>query len=160
MSKFYLRLFVHRYRHVSFLFFFFLMIRRPPRSTLFPYTTLFRSRREGGRWTRFRVRMIPQRRTPAGVTRCATSPPSRRARHPTLIQFFGLLVGEIRTIGGPARPPGAPRLLRPAKRSGIMWRRSHDTKGQSMPPKTPGRDPYLVKSVVHSSQLLSAFRTS
>src|SRR5256885_17174624 len=37
--------------HVSFLktsvfcviFFFFLMIRRPPRSTLFPYTTLFRS---------------------------------------------------------------------------------------------------------------------
>src|SRR5256885_12395211 len=27
-------------------FFFFLMIRRPPRSTLFPYTTLFRSRQE------------------------------------------------------------------------------------------------------------------
>src|SRR5439155_20063295 len=27
----------------SFAFFFFLMIRRPPRSTLFPYTTLFRS---------------------------------------------------------------------------------------------------------------------
>src|SRR2546422_10204566 len=26
-----------------FVFFFFLMIRRPPRSTLFPYTTLFRS---------------------------------------------------------------------------------------------------------------------
>src|SRR2546426_2236628 len=30
-------------------FFFFLMIRRPPRSTLFPYTTLFRSRRIRGR---------------------------------------------------------------------------------------------------------------
>src|SRR5258708_12321041 len=28
----------------SLFFFFFLMIRRPPRSTLFPYTTLFRSR--------------------------------------------------------------------------------------------------------------------
>src|SRR2546425_11502987 len=28
-----------------YFFFFFLMIRRPPRSTLFPYTTLFRSRR-------------------------------------------------------------------------------------------------------------------
>src|SRR3712207_9380829 len=27
--------------------FFFLMIRRPPRSTLFPYTTLFRSDRDG-----------------------------------------------------------------------------------------------------------------
>src|SRR5215217_9703225 len=36
--------------HFSF-FFFFLMIRRPPRSTLFPYTTLFRSpgERQGGR---------------------------------------------------------------------------------------------------------------
>src|SRR5256885_15943390 len=29
---------------ISFFFFFFLMIRRPPRSTLFPYTTLFRSK--------------------------------------------------------------------------------------------------------------------
>src|SRR2546430_13509407 len=29
--------------------FFFLMIRRPPRSTLFPYTTLFRSRPTGQR---------------------------------------------------------------------------------------------------------------
>src|SRR2546422_8598726 len=28
-------------------FFFFLMIRRPPRSTLFPYTTLFRSAAQG-----------------------------------------------------------------------------------------------------------------
>src|SRR6476660_10436825 len=37
---------------ILFFFFFFLMIRRPPRSTLFPYTTLFRSRgrcrRSGG----------------------------------------------------------------------------------------------------------------
>src|SRR5260370_42286779 len=28
---------------IEFIYFFFLMIRRPPRSTLFPYTTLFRS---------------------------------------------------------------------------------------------------------------------
>src|SRR2546426_7229322 len=34
--------FVH-YLPFLVLFFFFLMIRRPPRSTLFPYTTLFRS---------------------------------------------------------------------------------------------------------------------
>src|SRR5256885_6854135 len=33
---------------VTLLFFFFLMIRRPPRSTLFPYTTLFRSGRGTG----------------------------------------------------------------------------------------------------------------
>src|SRR6476620_11941184 len=36
--------------------FFFLMIRRPPRSTLFPYTTLFRSPTAGGR------PMLPGRR--------------------------------------------------------------------------------------------------
>src|SRR3990172_10329473 len=32
------------YSIVAIICFFFLMIRRPPRSTLFPYTTLFRSR--------------------------------------------------------------------------------------------------------------------
>src|SRR5436305_14412991 len=32
----------------ALIFFFFLMIRRPPRSTLFPYTTLFRSGRVVG----------------------------------------------------------------------------------------------------------------
>src|SRR3989337_3203510 len=35
--------------HCLVLFFFFLMIRRPPRSTLFPYTTLFRSPTSGRR---------------------------------------------------------------------------------------------------------------
>src|SRR5690606_41449732 len=33
----------HLLQYLSFLLFFFSMIRRPPRSTLFPYTTLFRS---------------------------------------------------------------------------------------------------------------------
>src|SRR5258705_10083186 len=37
---------IPRFRFPLFLFFFFLMIRRPPRSTLFPYTTLFRSPRK------------------------------------------------------------------------------------------------------------------
>src|SRR5690349_24976813 len=41
------QLLIHRTVTLIFIsFFFFLMIRRPPRSTLFPYTTLFRS---GGR---------------------------------------------------------------------------------------------------------------
>src|ERR1043165_10210836 len=35
--------FVMRILSLVYLFFFFLMIRRPPRSTVFPYTTLFRS---------------------------------------------------------------------------------------------------------------------
>src|SRR2546430_16808963 len=34
---------MHSFIFVISIFFFFLMIRRPPRSTLFPYTTLFRS---------------------------------------------------------------------------------------------------------------------
>src|SRR5439155_20785270 len=36
------------YNHLSLYVLFFLMIRRPPRSTLFPYTTLFRSLRQFG----------------------------------------------------------------------------------------------------------------
>src|SRR5229473_4073557 len=54
---------------VFFLFFFFLMIRRPPRSTLFPYTTLFRPRpphgphplARGGRHRRAHRRRAPRR---------------------------------------------------------------------------------------------------
>src|SRR3989440_2280986 len=45
-----------------FLFFFFLMIRRPPRSTLFPYTTLFRSPRfRGALPARYSPRRPPPR---------------------------------------------------------------------------------------------------
>src|SRR5438477_10320472 len=57
---------------VYFFFFFFLMIRRPPRSTLFPYTTLFRSRGpppaqpglgSGGGGTRCRPRFADRKST-------------------------------------------------------------------------------------------------
>src|SRR2546430_8702944 len=44
------------------IFFFFLMIRRPPRSTLFPYTTLFRSADGGDR--RHGSRQSPRRAIP------------------------------------------------------------------------------------------------
>src|SRR5256885_7705976 len=54
------------------LFFFFLMIRRPPRSTLFPYTTLFRSAAAPRRERRHRHGPRGQ----AGANR----PPRRRAR--------------------------------------------------------------------------------
>src|SRR5277367_6899089 len=47
-----------------FVLFFFLMIRRPPRSTLFPYTTLFRSPKGMVEW--FRRRILERRtRTPS-----------------------------------------------------------------------------------------------
>src|SRR6266511_4662411 len=51
------------YLHIlyNYIFFFFLMIRRPPRSTLFPYTTLFRSRPAAPRWWFDRCR-APARR--------------------------------------------------------------------------------------------------
>src|SRR2546425_9718004 len=61
------------------------MIRRPPRSTLFPYTTLFRSRRRGcfpcrGRWRRSRG--TRPRRAPRGPPGAAGTPSSRRFRPP------------------------------------------------------------------------------
>src|SRR3712207_1964534 len=59
-------------RRLRLRFFFFLMIRRPPRSTLFPYTTLFRS---GWSWSR---RTTPEpgptgRRRPTGAGCCTRS---------------------------------------------------------------------------------------
>src|SRR6266850_5289128 len=56
-----------------FFFFFFLMIRRPPRSTLFPYTTLFRSRRP-------RL-LLPALPLHAGMGRARRQEPDG-ARHP------------------------------------------------------------------------------
>src|SRR5688572_33419250 len=53
--------------HFHFVLFFFLMIRRPPRSTLFPYTTLFRSpgahrrRHPGGHRSRRAAAQQPDR---------------------------------------------------------------------------------------------------
>src|SRR2546430_5202250 len=46
------------------LLFFFLMIRRPPRSTLFPYTTLFRSPYDGAGAKRKREHAIDERDDP------------------------------------------------------------------------------------------------
>src|SRR5215204_6726525 len=63
-----------------FFFFFFLMIRRPPRSTLFPYTTLFRSRR----WCWWRS---------CCWTRC--SAPSRSEEHTSELQSHSDLVCRL-----------------------------------------------------------------
>src|SRR2546422_10247676 len=52
-----------------FFFFFFLMIRRPPRSTLFPYTTLFRSRDLDGRVVRRDARAAVRVLAPPQQTR-------------------------------------------------------------------------------------------
>src|SRR5687768_18302062 len=70
---------------VSFVFF--LMIRRPPRSTLFPYTTLFRSqgrppRRRGAAARRLRRRR-PEPRRSAGLH---PRPTSRSEEHTSELQ--------------------------------------------------------------------------
>src|ERR1017187_10357693 len=52
---FYVGIFVCVFVFMFVFFFFFLMIRRPPRSTLFPYTTLFRS--------------VPNKRSASSLTR-------------------------------------------------------------------------------------------
>src|SRR6185369_17668004 len=62
-----------------FFFFFFLMIRRPPRSTLFPYTTLFRSR---CRWS-------------ASSDRCRRWPPPRSEEHTSELQSHLNLVCRL-----------------------------------------------------------------
>src|SRR2546425_4676870 len=71
-------------------FFFFLMIRRPPRSTLFPYTTLFRSSVER-----------PVQNIACESRRCASngwSAPSRRQRseeHTSELQSLAYLVCRL-----------------------------------------------------------------
>src|SRR2546421_5306261 len=62
----------------STLFFFFLMIRRPPRSTLFPYTTLFRSRAPAASTARRTAPRCSSDRTPRRRTRRGCSPSSSR----------------------------------------------------------------------------------
>src|ERR1039457_1306372 len=53
--------------YLKLLLFFFLMIQRPPRSTLFPYTTLFRS-------------AVRNRGAPVGTAGCAVPPDSAKKR--------------------------------------------------------------------------------
>src|SRR3712207_9429305 len=57
---------------------FFLMIRRPPRSTLFPYTTLFRSRCSGENPAPLRLRAGPEPSVPNTEHRTPNADPQGR----------------------------------------------------------------------------------
>src|SRR6266480_667509 len=69
-------------------FFFFLMIRRPPRSTLFPYTTLFRSR-----------------------SRCRRHGPADPRAVPGFTVQSDRVDGNARGVAGPPLPRAPPRDL-------------------------------------------------
>src|SRR2546426_3744598 len=77
-------------------FFFFLMIRRPPRSTLFPYTTLFRSRRADRECRSPRARPValsrPQRRSSRAAPRALGSSAARRDRKSTRLNSSHLVI--------------------------------------------------------------------
>src|SRR5258708_25264590 len=73
--------------------FFFLMIRRPPRSTLFPYTTLFRSRLASID-SRKRGQFILVRRIQIQLARPASLPP-RSEEHTSELQSPDHLVCRL-----------------------------------------------------------------
>src|SRR2546425_1764989 len=73
------------------------MIRRPPRSTLFPYTTLFRSRSPGPRQPRTRHGTSPCRGTdtrPAAAESAARARP-RSEEHTSELQSLAYLVCRL-----------------------------------------------------------------
>src|SRR6266403_979284 len=83
--------------------FFFLMIRRPPRSTLFPYTTLFRSRAPrtrarsgGGRPTRGAARRARSHRRRRGRARDRLALPRRRG-----VRRAGRAARALRALAAP-----------------------------------------------------------
>src|SRR5438045_9646009 len=77
--------------HRLFSFFFFLMIPRPPRSTLFPYTTLFRSTR---RWMHSSTSVFPT--PPRLSSRSKASIPIRRSEeHTSELQSLRHLVCRL-----------------------------------------------------------------
>src|SRR5205823_15092265 len=81
-----------------FFFFFFLMLRRPPRSTLFPYTTLFRSRPSAGSPA---TRACPATAgwvsgpTPTGAIPISPGTPTRSEEHTSELQSLAYLVCRL-----------------------------------------------------------------
>src|SRR2546425_7308720 len=77
------------------------MIRRPPRSTLFPYTTLFRSRHTPPPTTRSRRRRTPSvstaatSSTPRPRGRCRSGSTTRSEEHTSELQSLAYLVCRL-----------------------------------------------------------------
>src|SRR3712207_8650206 len=89
-----------RRRHWKYIVVFFLMIRRPPRSTLFPYTTLFRSRRlpspvRGSTRARRWASDSRSRSRPRCSCTCAVQRISRSEEHTSELQSRQYLVCRL-----------------------------------------------------------------
>src|SRR5205823_13530788 len=81
--------------HKRFCLLFFLMIRRPPRSTLFPYTTLFRSRSPCSPPSRSnRARLAASSTSSRSSTRSGRSD-SRSEEHTSELQSLAYLVCRL-----------------------------------------------------------------
>src|SRR2546426_8408188 len=97
------------------------MIRRPPRSTLFPYTTLFRSRRQDGAGRPLPDDVV-RPRTAADLARAGDRLPRGCARPHTAPAAVAGLPDRPRTAGRRARSDGVrplrTRVVGPAGRPG------------------------------------------
>src|SRR2546427_4558275 len=81
--------------HPPVFFFFFLMIRRPPRSTLFPYTTLFRSRRLAAEAKNPPPKPFPWAAVAAVVTALSLGGYARSEEHTSELQSQSNLVCRL-----------------------------------------------------------------
>src|SRR2546430_6708878 len=92
------------------------MIRRPPRSTLFPYTTLFRSRRAGSWWSAWLVGTVWCFR---GRTWSAPRRLRRSEEHTSELQSQSNLVCRLLLEKKNCHPPGladpTPTLAEPTQ---------------------------------------------
>src|SRR5258706_9755262 len=99
--------------------FFFLMIRRPPRSTLFPYTTLFRSR-AGRRGGHRGSRLVCRADQPGAARRARAGP--RSEEHTSELQSLTNLVCRLllekknKVTRRSFACPGCPELSRACNR--------------------------------------------
>src|SRR3954465_7085125 len=129
------------------LVFFFLMIRRPPRSTLFPYTTLFRSRCAN------ELTGCPDRRTRSAATRPRRS---RSEEHTSELQshdisyaVFCLKKTTERAESTAARAAGGrapPRHLPSARVRGAARGARGCARLPARPPPSPGAVVFFIGS--------------
>src|SRR5687767_15749110 len=106
--------------------FFFLMIRRPPRSTLFPYTTLFRSDRHAGeihdlaRWNPHRIPAVGSGHTAVRSNHLTLSDCARSEEHTSELQSLAYLVCRL-LLEKKKRTPGCLKRRRWPDYPRLQW---------------------------------------